>query len=173
MRKFEDYIKVVLKHEGLFNNHPKDAGMATNLGISLRFIRMKGIDINNDGEINVKDIKDLTVEKATELYYKHFWLPMRLEGISNDLLKLHLFDMGINAGTKTAVMILQDLLQVQIDGVIGPKTLEAIEDYDSNIVADYALKRKEYYIKIIKKNPDLKIFKKGWFSRVDSTYFKN
>lgn len=172
MRKFEDYLKVILKHEGLYSNHPKDPGSSTMMGISLRFLKMKGIDINNDGDINIKDIKELTVEKASELYYKHFWLPMNIDKIPNDLLKLHLFDMGVNAGTKTAIKILQDLLNVNIDGIIGNQTLEAIEDYDSNIVADFANKRKEYYIKIIKRNPELSVFKKGWFNRVDSTYFR-
>ena len=172
MRKFEDYLKVILKHEGLYSNHPKDPGSSTMMGISLRFLKMKGIDINNDGDINIKDIKELTVEKASELYYKHFWLPMNIDKIPNDLLKLHLFDMGVNAGTKTAIKILQDLLNVSIDGIIGNQTLEAIEDYDSNIVADFANKRKEYYIKIIKRNPELSVFKKGWFNRVDSTYFR-
>lgn len=172
MRKFEDYLKVILKHEGLYSNHPKDPGSSTMMGISLRFLKMKGIDINNDGDINIKDIKELTVEKASELYYKHFWLPMNIDKIPNDLLKLHLFDMGVNAGTKTAIKILQDLLNVNIDGIIGNQTLEAIEDYDSNIVADFANKRKEYYIKIIKRNPELSVFKRGWFNRVDSTYFR-
>ena len=172
MRKFEDYLKVILKHEGLYSNHPKDPGSSTMMGISLRFLKMKGIDINNDGDINIKDIKELTVEKASELYYKHFWLPMNIDKIPNDLLKLHLFDMCVNAGTKTAIKILQDLLNVNIDGIIGNQTLEAIEDYDSNIVADFANKRKEYYIKIIKRNPELSVFKKGWFNRVDSTYFR-
>ena len=64
MRKFEDYLKVILKHEGLYSNHPKDPGSSTMMGISLRFLKMKGIDINNDGDINIKDIKELTVEKA-------------------------------------------------------------------------------------------------------------
>jgi lysozyme family protein len=172
MRNFIDYLWVILKHEGLYVNHPNDPGGATNFGISLRFIKMKGIDVNNDGDINIKDIKDLTVEKASELYYNHFWLPMRLNLIDNELLKLHLFDMGINAGTKTAVRILQRLLEVDDDGIIGKKTVAAINKYGPNIVADYAIARKVYYNKIIERNPKLAVFKKGWYRRVDTTYFK-
>ena len=172
MREFKDYLKVVLRHEGLYSNHKEDKGGPTNMGVSLRFLSMKGIDINNDGEINIKDIKDLTLEQATELYYEHFWKPMRLEGIDNEVLKLHLFDMGVNAGTKTAVKILQEMLGVTMDGVIGPNTLKAINEYGPNIVFDYINARKRYYLKIIKKNPRLTVFQKGWFIRVDSTYFK-
>lgn len=172
MREFKDYMKVVLKHEGLYSNHPSDPGGATNMGISLRFLKVKGIDINHDGDINVKDIKDLTLEVATELYYKHFWLPMRLEYISNEALKLHLFDMGINAGTKTAVKILQNVLKINADGVIGNITAKAVEDFGDSIVTEYANARKKYYINIINKNPRLRVFKVGWFRRVDTTIFK-
>lgn len=175
MREFKDYMKVILKHEGLYVNHKSDPGGATNMGISLRFIKMKGIDINNDGEINIKDIKDLTLEKATELYFKYFWVPMRLHYVDNELLKLHLFDMGINAGTRTAVKILQQMLglpEKEQDGILGKVTAGKISKYKGDVVADYINARKSYYIKIINRNPKLKVFKKGWFNRVDSTYFK-
>lgn len=172
MREFKDYLKVILRHEGLYTDHKSDVGGPTMAGISLRYIRVRGYDINNDGEINVKDIKDITLEKATEIYYNDFWLAMRLEGIESDLLKLHLFDMGVNAGTKTAIKILQRMLGITIDGIIGPNTLKAVNTYGPSIVADYANVRKGYYLQVIKRNPNLRVFQKGWMFRVDSTYFK-
>jgi len=174
MREFKDYLKIIFIHEGFkFVNDKDDLGQATQMGISLRFLKMRSLDINNDGEINVKDIKEITVEKATEIYYNYFWKPMNLEGIDNELLKLHLFDMGINAGTKTAVKILQKMLGITIDGVIGPQTIAAINAYGERIVADYANARKVYYSDVVKKNPKLVKYRKGWWRRVDSTYFKN
>jgi len=173
MREFKDYLKIIFIHEGFkFVNDKDDLGQATQMGISLRFLKMRSLDINNDGEINVKDIKEITVEKATEIYYNYFWKPMNLEGIDNELLKLHLFDMGINAGTKTAIKILQEMLDTTIDGVIGNQTIAKINSYGDNIVADYANARKVYYNKIINNNPRLKVFRKGWYNRVDTTYFK-
>jgi lysozyme family protein len=97
---------------------------------------------------------------------------MNLGNINNELLKLHLFDMGVNAGTKTAVKILQRMLGIVADGIIGNDTLAHIESYTGNIVADYMSARREYYIRIIEKNPKLSIFRRGWFRRVNTTYFK-
>jgi len=173
MRKFEEYLKVIFIHEGFkYTNHKDDSGGPTQLGISLKFLKMRSLDINNDGEINIKDIQEITVDKATELYHTYFWKPMNLEGIDNELLKLHLFDMGINAGTKTAIKILQEMLGATIDGVIGNQTIAKINSYGERIVADYANARKMYYNKIINNNPRLKVFRKGWYNRVDTTYFK-
>jgi len=173
MRKFEEYLKVIFIHEGFkFTNHPNDPGKETKYGVTLKFIKMRSLDINNDGEINVKDIMELTLEKASEIYLEYFWKPMNLEGIDNELLKLHLFDMGINAGTKTAIKILQEMLDTTIDGVIGNQTIAKINSYGDRIVADYANARKMYYNKIINNNPRLKVFRKGWYNRVDTTYFK-
>lgn len=172
MKTFQDYIKIILKHEGGYSNHSADPGGSTKYGISFKFLKSYGIDINNDGEINIKDIKELTLEEATQLYFIHFWKPMRLHYIDNEDLKLHLFDMGVNAGTRTAVKILQRMLGVGIDGIIGKNTAKAVIDYGESVVIDYANARKKYYIDIIKRNPKLKVFKKGWFNRVDSTKFK-
>lgn len=172
MREFADYVRVVLRHEGGYTNNKSDPGGATNYGISFRFLYKYGIDINNDGEVNVKDITDLTINDAIKLYYNYFWSPMNLGNINNELLKLHLFDMGVNAGTKTAVKILQRMLGTVPDGIIGNNTLNAIQTYKGNIVSDYMSARKEYYIRIIEKNPKLGIFRRGWFRRVNTTYFK-
>lgn len=173
MRRFDEYLKVIFIHEGFkFTNHKDDPGKETKFGVTLKFIKMRSLDINNDGEINVKDIMELTLEKASEIYLEYFWKPMNLESINNELLKLHLFDMGINAGTKTAIKILQEMLGTDTDGVIGPNTLAKINSYGDRIIADYANARKMYYGKIIKKNPRLEVFRKGWYNRVDTTYFK-
>lgn len=48
MRPFEDFVKVILKHEGGYVDHPNDPGGATKYGISLRFLQKNGIDLNLD-----------------------------------------------------------------------------------------------------------------------------
>jgi len=171
MRPFEDFVKVILKHEGGYVDHPNDPGGATKYGISLRFLKSNGIDINVDGRIDKKDIVELTIDEAVQIYRSFFWDKMRLDGISNELLKLHLFDMGVNAGTKTAIKILQRMIGVEADGLIGSKTLAAINAYYGNIVSDYASARMKYYENLTIRNPKLKVFLRGWGNRVNSTKF--
>lgn len=178
MVTFDKCIPVILEHEGgsKFTNNPNDPGGATKYGISLLFLKnlsLSEADIDSDGDIDKDDIKLLSESKAEDLYFKHFWQTMNLEDIKNDLLCLHLFDHGVNAGTKTAIKLLQNLVGVRDDGNIGSMTLAAINIYskDNNIVSDYALARHKYYDRIIQKNPKLEIFRKGWYNRINTTIF--
>ena len=56
-QRFEEAIKVILKHEGGYSNDKDDPGGATDYGISLRFLQDHDIDLNGDGKVNEMDIK--------------------------------------------------------------------------------------------------------------------
>lgn len=57
----------VLKVEGGYVDDPNDAGGATNWGISLRFVKQSGVDldIDGDGDIDAEDMKALTKNKPS------------------------------------------------------------------------------------------------------------
>lgn len=175
MKEFNDYFKVILEHEGGFVNHPNDPGGKTNYGISLLFL--KGLvldegDIDHDGDIDGDDIKALTIEDSRKLYQKFFWDPLHLDGIVNEELKLHIFDHGVNAGTRTAVKLLQRILGVTDDGSLGNATTSATNTYTKDIIEEYKKAREKYYLDIIAKNPRLIVFKNGWLNRIKTTNFK-
>lgn len=175
---FEKCIPVIVKHEGgsAYTNHPSDPGGSTKYGISLLFLSKLSLlegDIDHDGDIDADDIKKLTEPEADALYLKYFWNPLGIDNIKNELLILHIFDHGVNAGVRTAIKLLQQLVRANPDGHIGSITESAISIYSAshNIVGDYANARKRYYDSIIEKNPKLSVFKNGWYNRVDSTHF--
>jgi lysozyme family protein len=175
MRHFDDYFEVILEHEGGFVNHPSDPGGATNYGVSYRFLKginLEDADIDRDGDLDIDDILALTVEDSKAIYKKYFWDPLHLEGIENEMLRLHIFDHGVNAGLKTAVKLLQRILQLDDDGYIGNMTTEATNSYNGDIIEEYMNARKGYYLNIIEMNPKLATFKRGWFNRVENTNFK-
>lgn len=171
MKEFKDYLRVILLHEGGYSNHSADPGSHTKYGISLRFLQRNKIDINMDGRIDKKDIVNITVAEASDIYKKYFWDKLRIEGIDNELLKLHLFDMGVNAGNGTAVKLLQKVLGTNQDGVIGKITTAEANSYPGDIVADYAKERLDYYKRITIRNPKMKVFLRGWTNRVNGTKF--
>ena len=178
MTLFDKCLPVILNHEGGYSNHPNDSGSHTNYGISLRFLKSTGLedgDIDCDGDIDVEDIKALTTSKAAKLYYKYFWKKANLDVIPNDILALHVFDMGVNAGTKTAVKLLQKCLGFvgdDIDGIIGRQTAAAINSTNITVLVNsYIRERYAYYDAIIKRNPKLSVFRKGWRLRVATTSF--
>jgi lysozyme family protein len=174
MRPFSDYLSVILKHEGGLVNNPNDPGGITNYGISLMFL--KGIslpmaDIDHDGDVDADDIRKMTTSSASNLYKAYFWDKTNIESVNNELLRLQLFDMGVNAGNKTAIKLLQILLQTVSDGIIGPATLSRIKSYSGDIVFDYAKTRKNYYTNLTVQKQNLKEFLKGWINRVNTTNF--
>jgi len=150
-------IDVILKNEGGYINHPHDTGEETNFGISKKSYP----DL---------DIKNLTKNHAIEIYHEDYWNKMNLLGIHNEDLILHLFDMGVNAGIKTAIKMVQRLINVTADGIVGPQTIKAINNFPS-IVDTYKQERKKYYFTIARRNPNLEVFLAGWLNRIDNTKF--
>ena len=92
--KFTRCIEVVLRNEGGYVNHPEDPGGETNMGIAKKFYP----------EL---DIKNLTRNQAVEIYFRDYWSRMNVKAIYDENLALQVFDMGVNAGIRTAIRILQ------------------------------------------------------------------
>lgn len=156
--RFGKFIDVILRHEGGYNWDPDDSGGETNFGIAKRFFPDE-------------DIKNLTVDRAIEIYYEHYYKPLNLHYIHNDELALHIFDMAVNAGRLTAVKLLQELLKdCESDGVLGPTTCQAVSEAELfvDLIDAYRAKRIEYYYRVSLRGNNNK-FLKGWVNRVYST----
>lgn len=160
MKEFKDYLEVILKHEGGYVNNPSDPGGETNYGICKR-------------SYPNLDIKNLTIEDASNIYYNDYWKKLNIDNIFNEDLKLHIFDMGVNAGCKTSIKLLQHILGIPEDGIMGPETELKVKENFLNILTLYKNARITYYNKLLIKNPKLQVFIKGWINRVNSTNFKD
>ena len=153
MKNFEEIIKQVLKHEGGYVNDPKDLGGETKYGVTKRFYP----DV---------DIKNLTIEQATEIYRKDYWDKNRVESLPQELWYIF-FDMCINMGRGTAVKILQRAANsrgrnISVDGGMGPATIGALGGVEVERVRAYRVK---YYSDLVTKKPEQDKFYFGWFRR--------
>jgi len=155
---FSRCIKIILRNEGGYVNHPNDPGGETNFGIAKKFYPDE-------------DIKNMTKDRATYLYYKDYWTPMNLKGIQNDELVLQVFDFGVNAGIKTSIRMLQRLVGVTDDGIIGKITTKVVNDQPIELVDKFKMRRKIFYMNLAAKKPQLQVFLRGWLRRVDHTKF--
>jgi len=151
-------MPVILRNEGGYINHPNDPGGETNFGIAKKFYPNE-------------DIKNMTIPRATYLYYRDYWLPMNLKGFKNEELVLQVFDFGINAGIRRSIKFLQRLVGVIDDGFVGPITTKIINDQDSDIVEKFKNRRRIYYMSLAAQKPKLEVFLRGWLRRVDITKF--
>jgi lysozyme family protein len=76
----------------------------------------------------------------------------------------------VNAGPKQAALFLQRSLNVVADGVIGPKTLAAInaipQDKILSLIYSYIDQRSDFYIDIVSREISQIMFLKGWLIRI-------
>ena len=165
MMSFEKMLAIVLHHEGGFSNHPADSGGATRYGITERMARAAGYQ---------GDMRDLSIEWAEKIYRRYYWHPMRLDKIEDEDLKLLLFDTGVNMGTGTAGGLLQrshNLLSVgklAVDGIIGPITLEHVNNFNrqENLRYAFEILRGAKYLDIVKNDKRQQVFIHGWLNRL-------
>jgi lysozyme family protein len=160
-------LEVVLKNEGGYSNNPSDPGGSTNQGITQK----EYDDYRGHQGDGYQDVKLITDTEVWDIYLTLYWIPMNLDDILNDDLVLQLFDMGVNSGIRTAIMILQRLIGVIADGFIGDETNRAVREYNGNVVDDYKKRRKLFYVTLKQSKPELKPFLLGWLNRVDNTKF--
>lgn len=147
---FNEAIEEVLKHEGGYVWDKDDKGGETNYGISKRAYP----DI---------DIKNLTKEKAKEIYRQDYWLKSYADKLPLDVRYIH-FDTAINMGLNRAAKLLQESIGgIAIDGIIGNQTLSNAAKTN---LYKYAIYRLAYYNKIIRKNNSQVKFIGGWTNRI-------
>ncbi len=149
---FEKAVEIILENEGGYVNNPLDPGGETKYGISKRTYP------------NI-DIKNLTKEGAKEIYYRDFWMPLKLTNLTDKNLSLHVFDMGVNAGKSRAVKILQKIVMVPEDGIMGNDTIAAANNSFKDLATLYSNARKEFYTNLAKSG-SYSAFLKGWLNRV-------
>ena len=176
MANFTKAIPVILKHEGGYVNHPNDPGGATNYGISLRYLKDAGLDVNNDGIIDSMDIRQLTAESASHIYRKYWWNKYGYEAIIDQPLATKVFDIAVNMGPSQAHKLLQraankvfgsDVLKV--DGGLGPKTLKLINELQAaRLLVVLRETVADFYRELVRNRCEFAPFLKGWLNRAAS-----
>ena len=152
--EFDDIIEKVLEHEGGYVDDPTDAGGETKYGISKR-------------AYPDEDIKELTIERAKELYKRDYWDRYRTADLPDRLRHIYV-DMCINMGGGRAIKILQEACnsknanKIDIDGGIGPATIKAASSVEPFRLRAY---RVMFYAELVMKKPEQERFWVGWFRR--------
>jgi lysozyme family protein len=169
MAKFDTAIPHTLAWEGGYVNHKADPGGETNHGITDRLDgKVDGlVDIDGDGEGDVS-IKGLTEDQAKQVYKEKFWNKMRGDEIHSQHIAAILFDGYVNMGSR-AIKIMQRLLLLTDDGLVGDNTLRAINHANEVLLyTSYKAAREIFYRKLVEQKPELGVFLKGWMNRLNS-----
>jgi lysozyme family protein len=168
MSTFELAIPTVLRHEGGLVDNPNDPGGITNHGVSLRWLKSKGLagDINHDGDVDAADIKVMTVDQAS-VFYRTFWWDAYGYGIIvAQLVATKIFDSAVNLGPMRAHKFAQEIIGVSTDGVLGPKSFAEINATPSlKFITAYQTRLADFYRALVVANPARQEFLSGWLNR--------
>ena len=156
---WDSCFAMVIKSEGGFVNHPKDPGGMTNLGVT-----RSAWEAYLGRDVTEADMRALTPDVVKPFYKKLYW-----DRIKGDELPAGVdyaaYDLAVNSGPSKAAKFLQEIAGVPVDGVIGPKSLEAVKSCDAKETADAICDMRLDFLKGLS---TFDTFGKGWSIRVAS-----
>ncbi len=157
-RNFQRALKLVLKHEGGWSDHPKDPGGATMKGVTLaNFRRYVKADANKD------DLRKITDEQIATVYRRFYWDAIAGAELPGGV-DYAVFDFAVNSGPARAAKYLQKIVGAKVDGRVGPATIAATKNMmRATIIHDLCDARMGYLQGLKKLWPT---FKNGWTIRV-------
>ena len=164
-------VPFILSKEGGYVNDKDDSGGATNFGITLATWRKVGYDKNGDGVINKEDIKLLTEDDFHRVFKRNYWDACKADLINDQSVANMLVDFAYNSGVARVSKFIQKIVCVTADGIIGSKTIQAINNYprgQRQLFATLRQRRINYLNGIVIANPTQKKFYNGWMNRVNA-----
>ncbi len=160
---FEYVYEFTRKAEGGRSRWKNDPGGPTQLGIdehTFEKAKKQGLISRS-----LKSVYDISPEDAKRIFRDVFWKEIRGDELPLDV-AVALFDTAVNSGSPKSVEMLQKILKVKPDGIVGPGTLEAIKNYKGDLIGDYLDARLQAYEKTAKGDPKVRPALENWHNRV-------
>lgn len=171
MADINGLIPFIFKWEGGYVNDKDDKGGPTNMGVTIATWKAHGYDKNRDGVIDVKDLKLMTKQDAINILRK-FWNKWRANEIKNQSIANILVDWFWGSGID-GIKVPQRILNVKQDGIVGPKTIKAVNDYNQKVLFDKIFKARELYFRTICQRDKTQYkYLGGWLRRLNNFKFQ-
>lgn len=154
---FEPCLQILLKQEGGYVDHPKDPGGATNMGITIATLR------NWRGHpVSKLNVRDLTRAEAARIYHAWYWQTVHGDELPVGV-DLMVFDLAVNSGPARARRYLQLAAGVPDDGIIGQRTLDAVNKAKPGVLIEKIRRLRKAFFE---KQPEFRVFGDGWMNRL-------
>lgn len=162
MADYTKLIPLIKKWEGGYANIPLDKGGCTNSGVTIstyRYYFGKGKTCN--------DLKKMSEDEWNYIFKSGFWDKWKADEIKSQAIANLVVDWVWTSG-KYGIKYVQRILGVVDDGIVGAKTIAALNGYKSqkDLFGKIWARRKKFFEDIVKNNPSQKVFIKGWIRRL-------
>lgn len=158
---FQECLHIILELEGGYANHPLDPGGPTNWGIT-QGLYDAWTKVHRQERNSVYSIKQTHV---TQIYHEQFWEPIKGELLPVGL-NLAVFDCAVHSGPVQAIKILQRLVNLKADGMLGSRTLSAVNNAGiplKELILQYNAAR----MKFLRTLRGWRTFARGWTKRLE------
>lgn len=169
---FQTCVNVILEHEGGLSLDKRDPGGTTNWGISIRYLKSMGLDLNGDGIINDEDVIGLHKDGAEAVYRKYWWDAFHYSAFNELIVVEKVFDLAVNMGGMGAHKLLQIAINrlrehpITVDGLLGAETFAAANTTDDIELRQQLRECAEHrYIEILAAHPNMEWARDGWMNR--------
>lgn len=171
MAQISKLIPFILKWEGGYINDPADLGGATNKGVTLAtyetYCYRKGFPMPT-----VERLKNIPEAHWNEIIKTMFWDKWSADEINSQSVANILVD-WVWASGSYGIKLPQKILNVEIDGIAGPVTVQAVNSWDARKLFDAIKAERVAYIdRICKARPQNERFRKGWMNRLMDIKFE-
>lgn len=150
---FDAAFEKLLGHEGGFVDHPDDPGGATRWGITQAVAREHGYR---------GDMRDLPVTEAKRIARIAYWDAVRADFLP-PAVRYVVFDGAYHSGVRQSIRWLQRAAGATDDGVLGPRTLAAVNAFDPEALAARYLGHRLDMMNDLRNWPS---FSRGWAQRI-------
>jgi len=161
MADFLPAYEAMIRNEGGYVLHdvPGDRGGQTYAGIARNMNpRWPGWALIDRGQ-------DVPAQLVREFYKTSYWDSIQGDRITSQVIAQTIFDFHVNAGA-VARKLAQLVVGATPDGIIGDKTLAALNAYDEDrFVMAYALAKIARYRDIVSRDRSQLKFLLGWINR--------
>jgi lysozyme family protein len=160
---FDSAYSFVKKEEGGYVNDPADSGGATMAGVTQATYDA----FRKKKKLTLRPVRQSTLAERKEIF-EGIWRDCRADRLPHGLSLLH-FDFAVNAGNRRAAITLQRTVGVRDDGIIGPRTLQAVADTQDieGAIIEYAELRRVFYRGLAHTRPKDLRFLRGWLLRTN------
>lgn len=151
-------LRLLLQHEGGFSNDSRDPGGITNLGVTKRqWEKYVGHAVSED------DMRELLPDRVAPFYKSIYWDAVHGDDTPSGIDHC-MFDTAVNSGPGRAVILLQRILGVVVDGNLGPHTIDVAfkQSSQTDLIVHYCAAR----LAFDKSLPTWGIFGDGWEKRI-------